>query len=151
MGSSGQGRWSVFDGVKFPPATPEALMTEINTAISALEYTQSSALLNPSSSSSSSSRNNNSDAHRKASLYDAGIAEEAYRLACVALAEGKVDEALYSLNISLSKCPPDNIDAIDKIQSLVSLTSRQLHKSFRLSPPVVVVDCHIWLYLYPEG
>ncbi|GMH04047.1 hypothetical protein Nepgr_005886 [Nepenthes gracilis] len=124
---SGQGSRSVFDGLKFLPATPEALMAEINTTISALEYAHATVLLNPSSSSLSKNKN----CERKATVYDAHIAEEAYRLGCLALAEGRVDEALHSFNISLSKCPRDNIDALDKIQSLISITSRQLQKSYR--------------------
>ncbi|GAB2224907.1 hypothetical protein Droror1_Dr00005687 [Drosera rotundifolia] len=97
---SGQGGWSVFDGVKVFPATPEALMAEIDTAISSFEYAQTSALLNPSSPSSlscCSSPSKSKITDMKITLYDADIAEEAYRMACVALAEGKVDEALYSL------------------------------------------------------
>ncbi|KAL9254661.1 hypothetical protein AKJ16_DCAP12001, partial [Drosera capensis] len=97
---SGQGGWNVFDGVKVFLATPEALMAEIDTAISSFEYAQASALLNPSSPSSSSSCSSPSKSKvtdMTITLYDADIAEEAYRMACVALAEGKVDEALYSL------------------------------------------------------
>ncbi|KAL9255375.1 hypothetical protein AKJ16_DCAP10439 [Drosera capensis] len=103
MGSRQGGR-SVFDGVKVFPATPEALMAEIDTAISSFEYAQASALLNPSSLSSSSSCSSPSKSKitdMKITLYDADIAEEAYRMACVALAEGKVDEALYSLKVAI--------------------------------------------------
>uniref|UniRef100_A0A7N2QY88 Uncharacterized protein n=1 Tax=Quercus lobata TaxID=97700 RepID=A0A7N2QY88_QUELO len=61
--------------------------------------------------------------------YDAQLAGEAYRAGCAALAAGKLDEALYSLNISLSKCPPDKTNAVAKLQSLVAPTSQQLHKT----------------------
>ncbi|KAF7817512.1 Intraflagellar transport protein [Senna tora] len=112
MGSGeGKPHWSVYDGVKIIAATPEALMAEIDSAISNLEYARATALLESSSS------------------YDARMADEAYKTGCAALAAGKLDEALYSLNISLSKCPPDKISAVAKLQSLISLTSQQLQKS----------------------
>ncbi|KAK9724259.1 hypothetical protein RND81_04G075200 [Saponaria officinalis] len=113
-------RWSVFDSINFFPATPEALMAEINAAIAALEYAHASAILGPPSPIFRSK----SPVRNSGSVYDAQIAEEAYRLGCAALSEGKVDEGLYSLNISLSKCPPDQTDAIAKIQSVISLAAR---------------------------
>ncbi|GAB4852112.1 hypothetical protein Ancab_016302 [Ancistrocladus abbreviatus] len=119
---SRQRGWSVFDGVRFLPATPDAFMAEINAAIATLEYVHASAMLNPSPSTPS----NNKTFNGNAPVYDASIAEEAYRLACLALAEGKVDEALHSLNVSLSKCPPEKTDTIDKIRSLISHTTQQL-------------------------
>ncbi|GAY39488.1 hypothetical protein CUMW_044700 [Citrus unshiu] len=100
MGSAeGSPRFSVFNGVKIIPSTPEVLMAEINTAIANLEY------------------------------FDVKMADEAYKAGCAALAAGKLDEALHSLNLSLSKCPPDKTSAVAKLQSLISLTSQQLHKS----------------------
>lgn len=127
MGSKDRSRqWSVFDSVKFLPATPDAFMAEINAATSALEYAQATALFNPSSSS----RGKNSDQSSTASrVYDAEIAEEAYKLGCAALSEGKVDEGLHSLNISLAKCPPDQTDAVAKIQSLISHSSQHFQMS----------------------
>ena len=109
MGSELNRRWSVFDGVKVIPSAPEALMAEIDTAISNLEYARATASLGR--------------------RYDARMADEAYKAGCAALAAGELDEALHSLNISLSKCPPDMTSAVAKIQSLISLTSQQLQKS----------------------
>lgn len=123
--------WSVFDGVKTFPMTPEALMADINSAISNLEFSRATALLeSPSSSSSSSpSKKKSSDVSRVAPQYDARMADEAFKAGCMALAAGKLDEALHSLNVSLSKCPPDKTSAVTKLQSLISLTSQQLQKS----------------------
>lgn len=117
--------WSVFDGVKIIPSTPEALMAEINTAITNLEYARATACL---ASPSSLSKNFNSDGN-VTSQYDAKMADEAYKAGCAALAARKLDEALHSLNLSLSKCPPDKTTAVAKLQSLISLTSQQLQKS----------------------
>ncbi|KAL9247610.1 hypothetical protein vseg_021025 [Gypsophila vaccaria] len=116
----GSNHWSVFDSIKFCPATPEALMAEINAAIAALEYSHAGAVLGPSPSNFRTK----SPVRSSGSVYDVQIAEEAYKLGCAALSEGKVDEGLYSLNISLSKCPPDQTDAIAKIQSVISLAAR---------------------------
>uniref|UniRef100_A0A5B7BDH8 Uncharacterized protein n=1 Tax=Davidia involucrata TaxID=16924 RepID=A0A5B7BDH8_DAVIN len=126
MGSGeGNPRWSVFDGVKIIPTTPEAVMAEINSAIAAFEHAHATALLqSPSSLSKNKSSNVNST-----SQYDARIADEAYKAGLAALAAGKLDEALHSLNLSLSKCPPDKTSAVTKLQSLISLTSQQLQKS----------------------
>lgn len=86
-------------------------MAEIDSAISNLEYSRATAML---------------DADRG---YDARVADDAYKAGCAALAAGKLDEALRSFNLSLSKCPPDKAAAIDKLQSLISLTSQHLHSS----------------------
>ncbi|KAJ7966643.1 UPF0012 hydrolase in pqqF 5'region [Quillaja saponaria] len=125
MGSGeGSPNWSVYDGVKIIPATPEAIMAETNSAISNLEYSRATALLDLSFSALSKK---NSDA--SLTQYDAQTADEAYKAGCVALAAGKLDEALHSLNVSLSKCPPDKTSAVAKLQSLISLTSQQLKRS----------------------
>ncbi|KAM3758269.1 hypothetical protein ACB098_01G030700 [Castanea mollissima] len=131
MGSGEQNhRWSVFDGVKVIPAAPEALMAEIDIAISKLEYARATARLeSPTSSSSSSVLKNTSSDTSPSPQYDARLADEAYRAGCAALAAGKLDEALFSLNISLSRCPPDKTNAVAKLQSLIALTSQQLYKS----------------------
>ncbi|KAG2666402.1 hypothetical protein I3843_15G056900 [Carya illinoinensis] len=126
MGSEQNYRWSVFDGVKVIPSAPESLLAEIDTAISNLEYARATACLD--SSSSSILKNKSSDLSPRPK-YDARMADEAYRAGCAALAAGKLDEALHSLNISLSKCPPDKTAAVAKLQSLISLTSQQLLKS----------------------
>jgi hypothetical protein len=129
MGSGEQNtKWSVFDGVKVIPANPEALMAEIDTAISKLEYARATARLESPSSSSVLKNNKSSDSSPRPQ-YDARMADEAYRAGCAALATGKLDEALHCLNISLSKCPPDKTNAVAKLQSLISLTSKQLLKS----------------------
>lgn len=114
--------WSVFDSVKFLPGTPDALMAEINSAIAALEYARASAFLNPPPLSTLM---DTSSEKMGGSFYDSQIAEEAYKLGCEALFEGKVDEGLQSLTISLSKCPPDQTDAVAKIQALISLMVQQ--------------------------
>ncbi|OMO78969.1 hypothetical protein CCACVL1_13971 [Corchorus capsularis] len=115
--------FSVFDGIKTFPLTPEALMAEINTAITNLEYARAKAMLD--SPSSSLSRNKGHDSPQ----YDARMADEAFKAGCAALAAGKLDEAFHSLNVSLSKCPPEKTSAVAKLQSLISLTSQQLQKS----------------------
>ncbi|KAJ1396934.1 hypothetical protein SESBI_32193 [Sesbania bispinosa] len=108
---SGSVHWSVFDGVKIIAATPEALMAEIDSAISNLEYARATAMLDADSG------------------YDARMADEAYKSGCAALAAGKLDEALRCLNLSLSKCPPDKTSAVAKLKSLISLTSQHLQSS----------------------
>ncbi|CAK9185862.1 unnamed protein product [Ilex paraguariensis] len=115
--------WSVFDGVKSIRATPDALMAEINSAISGFEYTRATALLQ--SPSSSLSKNKTADAN-STSQYDVQMADEAYKAGLASLAGGKLDEAIHSLNIALSKCPPEKTSAVAKLQSLISLTSQQL-------------------------
>ncbi|KAG4931646.1 hypothetical protein AAZX31_17G230800 [Glycine max] len=105
---SGSVHWNVFDGVKIITATPEALMAEIDSAISNLEYSRATALLEADEG------------------YDAHMADEAYKAGCAALAAGKLDEALRSLNLSLSKCPPDKTAALSKLNSLITLTSHHL-------------------------
>ncbi|KHN12771.1 hypothetical protein glysoja_008734 [Glycine soja] len=75
---SGSVHWNVFDGVKIITATPEALMAEIDSAISNLEYSRATALLEADEG------------------YDAHMADEAYKAGCAALAAGKLDEALRS-------------------------------------------------------
>ncbi|KAF5468293.1 hypothetical protein F2P56_012457 [Juglans regia] len=126
MGSEQNYRWSVFDGIKVIPSAPESLLAEIDTAISNLEYARATACLD--SSPSSILKNKSSDFSQRLK-YDARMADEAYRAGCAALAAGKLDVALHSLNISLSKCPPDKTAAVAKLQSLISLTSQQLLKS----------------------
>ncbi|KAL8166031.1 hypothetical protein V2J09_007530, partial [Rumex salicifolius] len=134
MASRGEARarWSVFDGVKFLPGKPDALMAEINTAISAIEYARATAFLSqtpPSSSSSLSTLKNKSQVTNTVSVYNARESEEAYRIGCLSMGEGKLNEALHSFKTSLSKCPPDRTEAVSKIQSLISVTSLQLQKS----------------------
>ncbi|KAL6960290.1 hypothetical protein U1Q18_005662 [Sarracenia purpurea var. burkii] len=128
MGSGeGNPHWSVFDGVKTPPTTPEAFMAEINSAISSHEHARATALLQ---FPSSLLKNKGSDLN-STSQYDARMADEAYKEGLASLAAGKLDAALHSLNISLSKCPPDKTSAVSKLQSLISLTSQQLQKPRR--------------------
>ncbi|KAK9216582.1 hypothetical protein WN944_008592 [Citrus x changshan-huyou] len=132
MGSAeGSPRFSVFNGVKIIPSTPEVLMAEINTAIANLEYVRATAHLD--SPSSSLLKNTNSDAN-VTPQFDVKMADEAYKAGCAALAAGKLDEALHSLNLSLSKCPPDKTSAVAKLQSLISLTSQQLHNLCERQP-----------------
>lgn len=131
MGSGeGKPHWSVYDGVKIIAATPEALMVEIDSAISNLEYARATTLLE--SSSSSSSAMNEISGAKLTPQFDARMADEAYKAGCAALASGKLDEALRSLNVSLSKCPPEKTTAVAKLQSLISLTSQQLQSSKKI-------------------
>ncbi|KAI3992010.1 hypothetical protein MKX01_014901 [Papaver californicum] len=123
-GGRGFRNWSVYDGMKIIPHTPEALMAEIDAAIAASEYSHASALLQSTSSSSSSKKNSDSN-ETKQDQFDARMADEAYKAGCAALASGKLGEALQSLQIALSKCPPHKISAISKLQSLITLTSQQ--------------------------
>ncbi|KAK4796177.1 hypothetical protein SAY86_028503 [Trapa natans] len=117
MGSKGRRyHWSVFDGVKSFPSEPEALMAEINMATADLEYARATDLLGGYESGAVASR------------YDVRVADEAYRAGCAAVTAGKLDEALHSLNISISKCPPDKSSTVSKLQSLISLTSHQFQK-----------------------
>lgn len=133
MGSTREmsSHWSVFDGVKFLPSKPDVLMLEINTAIAALEFARASSVLNNSRSSTSSSTVNSSNSSQRSSnanVFDARISEEAYKSGCMAMAEGKLEEAFHSFKVSLSKCPPDKIEAVSKIKSLISFTYQQLRQ-----------------------
>ncbi|CAI9113607.1 OLC1v1014240C1 [Oldenlandia corymbosa var. corymbosa] len=121
--------WSVFDGIKkstVRSASPEALMAEINSAISSLEYAHSTAYLQ---SVCSDPKDDVGGKSTTTSNYDARMADEAYKLGLAAMASGKLNEAIQSLNVALTKCPPDKTSAIAKIRSLISLTSQQLQKS----------------------
>ena len=91
-------------------------MAEIDSAISNLEYARATAALDSAAASSSSAGGG----------YDARVADEAYKAGCAALAAGKVEEALRSLKVSLSSCPPEKTAAVAKLQSLISLTSQQI-------------------------
>ncbi|KAM6578554.1 hypothetical protein CsatB_030391 [Cannabis sativa] len=110
---SPQSHWTVFDGtVKAFPLSPDALMVDINSAISNLEFSRATALLEsrsppPPSSSSSPSKKKSFDSSKVAQNYDARMADEAFTAGCTAFNAGKHDEALRCLNLSLSKCPPE--------------------------------------------
>ncbi|KAJ6400088.1 hypothetical protein OIU84_015694 [Salix udensis] len=132
MGSEeGRTHWSVFEGGRSmsSSSTPETLMAEIDTAISKLEYSRATALLDspspPPTNTLKTSMCSGSGANPQ---YDVRMADGAYRSGCASLAAGKLDEALQYLNVSLSKCPPDKTSAVAKLQSLISLTSQQLQK-----------------------
>ncbi|PIN12806.1 hypothetical protein CDL12_14569 [Handroanthus impetiginosus] len=117
--------WSVFHGVKTVSSAPEVLMAEIDAAIAALEYARASASLqSPPPITKAKNINKIST-----SQYDAQMADEAYKTGLASMAAGKLDEAVVSLNVALSKCPPDKASAVAKIQSLISTTSQQLKMS----------------------
>ncbi|KGN55178.1 uncharacterized protein LOC101212714 [Cucumis sativus] len=116
--------WNVFDSVKTTTKTPEALMGEIGAAISNLEYARTTAYLE--SPISPDEPEDEEPSANSRSQYDVRMADGAYKAGCKALTVGKLDEALHSLNVSLSKCPPEKSSAVAKIQSLISLTSQQL-------------------------
>lgn len=118
-------RWSVFDGVKSISTSPEALMADINSAITSLEHARASSFLqSPVSISKDKNISKKSN-----SQYDARMADESYKAGLASMAAGKLDDAVHSLNNALSKCPPDKTSAVVKLQSLISLTSQQLQKS----------------------
>lgn len=116
--------WNVFDNVKTTTKTPEALMAEINDAISNFEYARTTACLESPISGADPEYGGSSASLR--TQYDVRMADGAYKVGCAALTVGKLDEALHSLNVSLSKCPPEKFSAVAKLQSLISLTSQQL-------------------------
>ncbi|XP_039145386.1 uncharacterized protein LOC120282616 [Dioscorea cayenensis subsp. rotundata] len=124
MGSfgSGPGRtsgWSVFDGVKAFPAAPETLMAEIDAAVAASEYARATALLSPLC-----------DADGDDPVeHDLKVADEAYKAARAALAAGRPDTALISLQVALAACPPEKTSAISKLRALVSIASSQQQKA----------------------
>lgn len=118
--------WSVFEDSKEFPTTPDELMAEIDSAIADLEYSRASNILK--SSPYMGAKSKDSDVI-SSSRYDIRTADEAYKMGRAALAAGKLDEALHSLNISLSKCPPEKTSAVAKLHSLISLTSQQLQRS----------------------
>lgn len=117
--------WSPFDGVKTISVAPEALMAEINSAIAVLEYARATVY-----SQSPDPAPKPKNANRKPALnFDAQIADEAYKAGLASMSAGRVDEAIISLNIALSKCPPEKTSAVAKIQSLISVASQQRQKS----------------------
>ncbi|XP_057766319.1 uncharacterized protein LOC130986795 isoform X2 [Salvia miltiorrhiza] len=117
--------WSTFDGVKIISVVPEALMAEINSAIASLEYARA-AIFSQSPDPAPKAKTPNK---KPASSFDAQIADEAYKAGLASVSAGRVDEAIISLNIALSKCPPEKTSAVAKIQSLISVASQQRHKS----------------------
>ncbi|KAK9136032.1 hypothetical protein Syun_015362 [Stephania yunnanensis] len=125
----GWGDWSVYDGVKTIPRSPEALMAEIDAAIAALEYARAAAAATTTAADEPCP-----SPPSPPQQYDARLADEAYREGCAALAAGKLDEALQSLQISLSKCPPNKTSALAKLRSLISLTSHQVHHHHHRPP-----------------
>lgn len=118
--------WNVYDGVKARSLAPEPLMAEINSAIAALEYARAAVFSQLPEPSQNSTRNSN---RRPASNFNAQIADEAYKAGVASMSANRPDEALISLNIALSKCPPEKTSAVAKIQSRISLASEQRQKS----------------------
>ncbi|WCJ35395.1 hypothetical protein M5689_016652 [Euphorbia peplus] len=121
--------WSVFDEIKTIPSNPDALMADIDSAISKFEYARATSILQPPSPTPQLMVKTPNLASGPPPQYDVRMADEAYRAGCAALAAGKLDEALHSLNVSLAKCPPEKTSAVAKLHSLISLTSHQLAKS----------------------
>lgn len=122
--------WSVYDTLTTSPTTPENLMADINSAISALESSRSITFLEPKNKTpqpqapvSKPMPQNNKN---KNNIYDAKLADESYKAGLACLASGKLDEAVESLNTSLLNCPPDKTSAVAKLRSLISVTSQQL-------------------------
>lgn len=134
--------WTTFTGIKsFAPSSssppnPEALMSEIDTAISSREYAHATSLL------FSSSKSHTDRQHRKRN-HDpeaVGLADEAYKAACAELAAGKPDHALKSLQLALLNCPPERASAVGKINSMIAYASHQLkfRDQFWIYGPVTV-------------
>lgn len=122
--------WSVYHTLTTSPTTPENLMADINSAISALESSRSITFLEPKNKTpqpqapvSKPMPQNNKN---KNNTYDAKLADESYKAGLACLASGKLDEAVESLNTSLLNCPPDRTSAVAKLRSLISVTSQQL-------------------------
>lgn len=134
----GRSSWSVFDGVKsFPPASasapnPETLMAEIDAAIASREHSRASAHLRRCVSSSPAHQRDKqprSPADIAAvGSHSAGLADEAFKEARAALAEGRPDEALRFLRVALASCPPDKASALSKIRALIAFATSQQHQ-----------------------
>ncbi|KMZ67732.1 hypothetical protein ZOSMA_25G01220 [Zostera marina] len=120
--------WTTFTGIKsFAPSSssspnPEALMSEIDMAISSREYTHATSLL-LSSSKSHTDRQLRKRNHDPRAV---GLADEAYKTACAELAAGKPDQALKSLQFALLNCPLEKGSAVGKIKSMIAYASQQL-------------------------
>ncbi|EHA8587797.1 hypothetical protein COCNU_scaffold003260G000010 [Cocos nucifera] len=106
FGGGGRGRgtcgWSVFDGVRTFPPTPETLMAEIDAAIAASEYVHATALLSSSPSNPPAAEDEPEKEKGRATaipVYDARLADEAYKAACAALAAGRPDAAIQALRL----------------------------------------------------
>lgn len=122
-------RWSVYDSIKTIPSKPEALLAEINSAISSLEYAKASKFLNSSSPLPKNKRSVDDGSINSSCIYDARRADEAYKSGLAYLAAGNLEEAFRSLNVALTKCPPNKTSAVAKLRSLISLTAQRLRKS----------------------
>ncbi|KAL8252081.1 hypothetical protein R6Q59_035774 [Mikania micrantha] len=130
MGSwDGIPHWSVYDRITIIPSKPEALMAEINSAISSLECAKASKFQNTSSTLSKSKKSVDDGSLNSCCLYDARRADEAYKAGLAYLAAGNLEEAFRSLNVALTKCPPSKTSAVAKLRSLISLTAQRLRKS----------------------
>ncbi|KAK6927635.1 hypothetical protein RJ641_006226 [Dillenia turbinata] len=110
---------NVYDGMKTFPTNSDVLMAEINASIATLLYAQTTTYLN-SSFTLDSDGSSDADPGPK---YDAQLADETYRAGCASFTAGKLDEALQSLNLLLSKCPPDKTSAVAKLQELRAAAS----------------------------
>nr|XP_043635754.1 uncharacterized protein LOC122606925 [Erigeron canadensis] len=129
MGSGdGIPRWSVYDTIKTIPSKPDGLMTEIDLAISSLEYAKATKLLN-SPAPLPKNKNIDNGTLKPSALYDARRADEAYKDGLAYLTAGNLEEAFQSLNLALSKCPPYKTSAVAKLRSLITLTAQRLRKS----------------------
>ncbi|KAF5809006.1 putative acetyltransferase A, auxiliary subunit [Helianthus annuus] len=122
-------RWSVYDNIKHLPSKPEVLMAEINSAISSLEYAKASKFLNSSAPLPKNKKSVDDGNISSSGLYDARRADEAYKAGLAYLAAGNLEEAFRSLNVALTKCPPNKTSAVAKLRSLISLTAQRLRKS----------------------
>ncbi|KAI3773792.1 hypothetical protein L1987_48325 [Smallanthus sonchifolius] len=126
-------RWSVYDSIKIIPSKPEALMAEINSSISSLEYAKASKFLNSSFPLSKNKKSIDDGTLNSSCLYDARRADEAYKAGLAYLAAGNLEEAFRSLNVALTKCPPNKTSAVAKLRSLISLTAQRLRKSTNMT------------------
>lgn len=123
--------WSVYDSIKIIPskAKPEALMAEINSAISSLQYANATKFLNSRAPLSKNKKSIDDGNSNSSSLYDARSADEAYKAGLAYLTAGNLEEACRLLNVALSKCPPNKTSAVAKLKSLISLTTQRIQNS----------------------
>lgn len=111
----GLGRaWSVYDGIPAAlPTSPNALMAEIDAAISRVECSHAAAEL---------------DAAVGPGSGDAGRADQYHRLGCKALSAGSYGEALRCFKSAQAWCPPEKRAAVAKLESLIALASQEAQK-----------------------
>ncbi|KAG4927324.1 hypothetical protein JHK85_053810 [Glycine max] len=121
---SGKIHWNIFDGVKIIAATPETLMAKINSAISNLEISRSTTLIDADEG------------------YDARVADEAYKAGCAALPPASsMKLSNFSTSLSLSQL----LTKLSDLSTSFATTPLSVESRFNflLSEPT----CHELAYL----